>query len=144
MAKKTNDIRNRTWRNNQQLVKQTYFDILRASGRKPLIDEVAEATGLSARSVRKHIEAFEFEPSEHPYRLFTDDMIAAIFKWGMEGSVGMATLFMKIFHPQLFKDTEGPSTHSHTTVIMIPHNARESEYPDEYWAELESEVKSLE
>lgn len=73
--------RSAVWERNHALIMDTFIDLVNQSGKYPTQIEVQKAIGtISLRVIGEHMSSLRFEPTDHPYRILTDDVIIAIWK----------------------------------------------------------------
>lgn len=98
MAKKElpNSNKNITWDLNHQIIRDAYVNLIANLERKPTYKEVSEECNLSIKTIKKHIDMLKFNPSKHPLRILTEDVIMSIANSATGGSHGSQKLWMQL------------------------------------------------
>lgn len=97
MAKRTK--KKREWVDNQKLIHDAYLNYinnLENKGKAPTLIQLAEITGLSMKTIERHIKLIEFKPQEHVSKVLLDDVIAKLAERAMSGSYKHMDLYLKI------------------------------------------------
>jgi len=82
---------------NQILIRNAMVDLMaKQKGRKPSNREIAEATGLHEQTIKRHVKDLEWKPQKSIWRVFTDDMFAALVSAGQKGSVRAIQLWFEV------------------------------------------------
>jgi len=98
MAKKelVESRKNITWELNHQIIRDSYVKLIKELERKPTYAEVSKDCNLSHVTIEKHIKSLKFNPSKHPLRILTDDVILSIIGSARDGSSASQKLYMQI------------------------------------------------
>lgn len=86
---------------NQANIRDAYLKILEAKqGRKPTNKEIAEKTGLSIPTVRKHLKemnarGFDVDEVDN-LRILSDDVKLAIYQQAVDGNVPAMKLWLQV------------------------------------------------
>lgn len=88
------------WEANDLLIKEAFYDLLRLRKRAPKISEIAERTGVSYRTVQRHIEEMSLEEisTTSPARLMRDEVLIGLAKSAIGGNPRSAELYMELMH----------------------------------------------
>ena len=65
---------------NQILIRSVYLDFLRNKKRAPTYRELTEATGLTKKTISKHLKTISFDKIITKSRALTEDVLLAILK----------------------------------------------------------------
>lgn len=88
--------KNITWNLNQKLIQEAYIGLLQELKRCPTIQEVSDQTELSCKTIRLHIKDMQFEPSVHPLRVLTMDVLMFIYMSSKKGSSASQKLWLQV------------------------------------------------
>lgn len=99
-SKDSTPRRKADWESNHQLIKDSFYELLRLRKRAPKISEIAERTGLSYRTVQRHIEQMDLDEirTTSPARLMRDEVLIGLAKSAIGGNPRSAELYMELMH----------------------------------------------
>ena len=88
------------WEINDQLIKESFYELLRLRKRAPKISEISERTGLSYSTVQRHIEQMDLDEirTTSPARLMRDEVLIGLAKSAIGGNPRSAELYMELMH----------------------------------------------
>jgi len=82
---------------NQVLIRDAMVSIMKEKkGRKPTNAELAEKTGLSEATIKRHVKDLEWKPQKSIWRVYSDDMFAALLAAAQKGSVRAVQLWFEV------------------------------------------------
>ena len=99
-TKKMGGRRRADWERNHVLIRTVLVERMRSLKRMPQIGEISQQTGLSYRTVERHIKKVDFDGlvERSAVRLLTEDVLTGMAKAGINGSPRAAELFFEIVH----------------------------------------------
>lgn len=101
--------RNKGWEDNHAAITEAFLKLVGLKKRRPTLEEVRDeikrkadpgeiktVKTLGIDTICKHLQELEFEPTAHPLRIFTDQVILAIARSAIKGSSASQKLFMQV------------------------------------------------
>jgi len=84
------------WETNQVMIQEAFIKLLKKKKRKPTAVELAEETGLSTRSIDRHIKQMKFDMQNDTWRALTPAVMHSIFKGATRGGVFAQKLWLQV------------------------------------------------
>ena len=78
MAKKRGERKDKEA--NHRIIRDAFLELLKEKAKAPTVQELADATGLSATSIKTHLKVLKFTPENSPLRVLSPDVFEAIYK----------------------------------------------------------------
>lgn len=119
--KKTNRKRC-DWETNHTLICNAFLEILKDTGRKPKVVEIAKKTGLFQKTVQNHIAQIDFSKLKEVYKAGTSVVFNNILKQAATSEdPRWAKVFFEVFYPEEMNKGNKPIeiTTTGTTVIKV-------------------------
>jgi hypothetical protein len=108
-----NAEQSRVWEQNHKAIMACIRPYICANGRTPTSTYIAEQTGISRQTVRRHIRDFAMQPHyrEHTgmFKYMTTDLLAHLYAQAIRGDVRATRLYMELVgvlkHNELVEDS---------------------------------------
>lgn len=105
--------RNANWEATHATIRDVFLHVLeRNKGRKPTLAELAHESGLSHKTIERHVKSLEFKPQLDSWRVMTGDVVAALWRKCMKGDSNAIKLWFQVVegyteHAARTEDTRG-------------------------------------
>lgn len=127
-AKPKKEKQNRIdFENNQDLISSEFFKLISKNGKMPTITKLAESTGLSYKTVERHIKAPSFKNMKEKLRAFNDMMLVQFAqKVSKSSNPGMWDMYWTLTEPEYMESKNKKTVdvtskgQSVTPVIVLP------------------------
>lgn len=105
-SKNTAEQKRRTdYLTNQTIILEAFKKLLYKNGRKPTPTEISEESGVSLRTVKRHIKGFRSELYMNEFRILTTEIVIALYEKAKEGRAAEVKLWMQLI--ENWKEMQG-------------------------------------
>ena len=85
------------WEGNHVYIRDAFLRLLeRNKGRKPTLKELANETGLSSKTIDRHIHELNLVEQTSTWRVMTGDVIAALFRKCLKGDTNAIKYWLQV------------------------------------------------
>jgi DNA-binding transcriptional ArsR family regulator len=88
--------RNYQFEQNHEAIKEAFLLAVSEKGKRPTISDLADRTGLSRKTISRHIKSITVTQSAHKARVLADEIILAQANKAMRGDTAAARLFFEL------------------------------------------------
>jgi hypothetical protein len=82
---------------NHELIYEAYIKLATSNKKIPKLTDLAKETGLSVKTIDRHLKTLNFEEQKEKMRLFTEAALFQLAKQAMSGkSVSWSSLFFEV------------------------------------------------
>jgi hypothetical protein len=93
-----------------ELIKDTYLELIKTRKRMPTQEEVAEKCNLTRKTVNLHLNKTNLTGLRKPYKVFGNNVILALYRKAIKGDVQAIKLFLSLifdYNEKIEHDVEG-------------------------------------
>lgn len=94
---------------NQTKILATFKKLMTKNGKKPTPTEISDESGISLRTVKRHLRKLRCELYLSDFRILTDEIVVALYEKAKEGRAPEVKLWMQLI--ENWRETQG-ITHS--------------------------------
>lgn len=103
------DTKRKDWELNQKKIETTIIEFIGDQAKMPSFREIAQHTGLSKRSVQRHMDEIDLSAYTEKLKVLSQPLLVKLFQKAMEGK---SARFMELW----FKVVEGLDSKKHVDV----------------------------
>jgi predicted transcriptional regulator len=81
---------------NQALIHDTYVALIVQHKRQPIAREIAQACGLTTKTIYKHLAELKFDPIAHPLRVLTDSVVISVYMSARKGNTSAQKFWFQL------------------------------------------------
>ena len=89
--------RRKDWEESNEEIRAAFLSLIeKGKGKKPTLDQIAEETGRSAKTVSEHMQTLRYTATTPKYRILTENVLFSIYQTSITGNTAAAKLWMQI------------------------------------------------
>jgi hypothetical protein len=88
--------RNTAWEGNQDLIERAFIEIFNQGGRRPRYSEIAEKTGLSLPTIKRHMNGVRIAEATNPLKIFAPEILLNLTDQALGGSIPAIKLWLQV------------------------------------------------
>lgn len=119
--------KNITWENNQQIISEAYFELIKENNRPPTLGAIAKKTGISRQTVCEHIKTINVDTlsTKTPHRLLAERVIMQLAKNGDAASAKLLFQLLLGYNEKSSVDITDETNRIQMQINLTAENAPE-------------------